>query len=468
MPTYKISILTSADTSGLQQASQATDKLAKGTRDLQAEMAKATQAYRDAQQPAAAAAGSSQKLGEAMGGAETKANALLQGLKKVGNAIPGFQFALGAVTNVWVLLALAIVTVIAKLKEFHDAMMKEQERRRKVFEDLRKDVERYSAAIQQARLDTEEFNREFEATRNQEETPTQEGARAAAATKRRFGAAKARLGGQRQLELARIDRREAGGELTAAQADVERRRINQRFDSEVSTNDLNEQAELAGIARRTAAQESGRADQLRGRLPGARDAVTEAEKRRVDAETALKAAMEFAGLDENLKPIEGGRTAIIQKQLAATTPGQYRSFEEKMRLRKEMESLRGSVIEQRRQLGAADLDLGSARDNFGRLRSGALAAEQAAGGLRTAAAEQSAEFATAAGLAPELEALASATAGEQSSAAALKEAARLQAETAKTLREVVKSLGDGLTEVRGLKSQAADLQSRSRSNIQSE
>lgn len=453
MADYKIRILTEGDVGALKQTQQALDGTNKAATGLKKTLDEANQSMRDSQQPAVAAAAAGKKLGDSVGDAGGKVNGFFTALKKVGNNIPGFQFALASLTNVWVLLAAAIVFAVDKFNKWNESILKEEARRKKVFEDLRREIEAYSEAINQAKLDTEEFNRSIEDAKNQGETPTQEGARATAATKRRFAGARQRASAQMQLELDRVGTREARGDITPEQADRERAQIQSRYAREGTQNDLNEQAELAGIARRTAAAEAGRADSLRSQAPGAQDAVVQAKLARAEAAKRLKAAMDYAGLDEKLTPIEGGRFATLE----STVPTGIDSYTERQRIEFEKKSLRLSVIEQQRQLGEADLGVASAQANLSRVRGGALSAAQAAGAAGATAAEAGRDFESASRLSRDLAPLTDAAASEKEAASSIKEAARVQKEAAASLLEVMRNLGR----------EADNLRSRSRSSAAS-
>ena len=440
MAEYRIRILTTAETGAIQQSQRHFKQLTEEVK----------------------------KLTHGTDAADKKTSDLVKGLKKVGSAIPGFQFAIGSLTNVYTLLAAAIVGTVVKIREW-DEVIKQNQARLKIFQDLNKEVTRFSENIKKARLDTAEFNREFEAIRaaGAEETPTEEGARVAAATKRQFGAAQEREAAAHQLALDQIARQEAAGKLTPGAAEQARLVAGAAFGKRKTELDLTEQAELARISRQTAGAEAGRADLLRQQVPEAQAAVVAAQNRRDDQARALQAAQEFAGLDAGLKPVAGGRMAQIQAELAISSPISSR-YVEKKKLRGEQESLRAGVLQQQALLEPADLALQTAQARLGQLRGATLGAATAGETGRATAAEQMAAFRSSSRSAADVAALTAQSFGEQSITAQLKEAARMQTETAKDMREVLRTLGQGINEVRGLKAQSMDLLSRSKANVQSE
>lgn len=568
MAEYRINIITSAQTSGLDQTQQATKGLTQSTRDLNAELTKANQQFRDSQNPAVAAAGASKKLGDAMGGANDKAGGLLQGLKKVGNAIPGFQFGLASLTNVWTLLALAIVGTVAKIREW-DEIVQKNEARIKVFRDLNKEVDRFRENVQEAKREFVEFNREFEKATKDEATPSGEGEAAAAKAKAGFAAERTRIQLGKDLALAEIEAAEAaglkgkglgfgrrsdgtkkgpgfmgslkrpdgdistelsigvnidgqemeiptlvptlskpeinhllrGGEptgaivdkavdharkrlrlgqsafksgpMTAGEAGEARLRVGLASEKQMGEIDLAEKKELSDIKLLVAGSERFRADEARRAFPGAQAAQVAAQNTLGDKQRALKAAMEFGGFDQEGAAVAGGRAAQIDEELKnlkvfSLTPNSAEYKRRRAALLGERASLAQGVGFARSGVEQAQLGLDEATANAAGIRATALSAGSASVSLRRQGLAEAGEFEASAALRGEGDAIRAAVAAEQSNAVALKESARLQAESAKELQQVVKSLGDGLSEIGGLRRQVDYLLNQTKTNAASQ
>lgn len=472
MAEYRINIITSAQTAGLDQTQQATKGLTQSTRDLNAELTKATQQFRDAQNPAVAAAGANKKLADAMGGANDKASNLLQGLKKVGNVIPGFQFGLASLTNVWTLLAAAIVGTVGKLREW-DEIVQKNEARIKVFRDLNKEVDRFRTNIQEAKREFVEFNREFEKATTDATTPSDEGEAAAAKARAGFSAQRARVTEGKNLKLAQIDAAEAAGRITPAQAAQQKLALGVATDKQLGGIDLAEKKELSDIKLLVAGTERFRADEARRAFPAAQAAQTAAKNTLADRQRALQAAQEFGGFDAEGKPVAGGRAAQLDEQIRnlkvfSLTPNSAEYKRRRAALIQERTALEQGVGFARSGVEQAQLGFDEASANVAQIRSTALSAGTSAVSLRRQGLAEAGEFSQAAALQGEVNQMRAATAAEQSNAVSLKEAAKLQEESAKQLAQVVKSLGDGLGEIGGLRRQVEYLLNQTKTNAASQ
>jgi len=465
MPEYKITVLTDANTAGLQQTQQATDKTTKAVKDLNAEMAKATQGYKDAQAPAVANATATTKTAEAADKASGGFRRLTGAADRLRQAFPALGTAIGGIANIWTALAGAIVLTFNKIKEW-DAVIANNAARLKVFQDLNKEVDRFRGNLEKAKAEFVAFQKQFEKAGDDGETPSEEGERALAAAQAGFAGRRAKLGASKEAALARIARQEAAGQITPGQADAQRQALGASTDKQLQGIDLEEKKELSDIRLLVGSGERARAEELARQVPGAQARMVGAQNKRDDAQRALQAAMSFGGFDADMNPVAGGRADEIMKEMGGLAYPHSRDRARRDQLQGEFDSLRVGVLTRRNIIGPLSADATAAEEEFGRVRSEAIGAAGAARGLRRQGLAGAADFDASAGLAGELAPLRDVAARENANAASFKEAARQQAETAKLMREILSSLGQGLSETARLKQQVDQLQSRDRSALQ--